>query len=79
MLTREKETGIPVLPVVLVNTDRVFPHPLVIKPQPVYVIVHPPVSYREFKGGKKDERETMTRFMDSIRDTIQTGYDSNAS
>jgi len=74
-----KETGFPVLPVVLVNTDKIFYRPLVIRPNTVRVIVCAPVFYSEFEGDRKDERAAMTGFMESVRDTIQTGYDSHAS
>jgi 1-acyl-sn-glycerol-3-phosphate acyltransferase len=74
-----KEAGVPVLPVILVNTDKIFTHPLVIRPNTVRVIVCAPVFFSEFEGENKDERKTMSDFMESVRDTIQTGYDSHAS
>jgi 1-acyl-sn-glycerol-3-phosphate acyltransferase len=74
-----KETGIPILPVVLVNTDKIFLRPLVIRPNLVKVIVYPSVSYSEFKDRRTTDRDAMNRLIEKIRDTIQTGYDSNVS
>ena len=74
-----KETGVPVLPIVLVNTDKIFTHPLVIRPNIVRVIVCAPVFYGEFEGEKKGEREAMSGFSESVRDIIQTGYDFHAT
>jgi 1-acyl-sn-glycerol-3-phosphate acyltransferase len=74
-----KETGVPVLPVVLVNTDKIFLRPIVIRPDRVLVNVYPPVSYTEFEAVGRSDREAMNMLMESIRDIIQTGYDSHAS
>ncbi|MBN2325183.1 MAG: 1-acyl-sn-glycerol-3-phosphate acyltransferase [Spirochaetes bacterium] len=75
-----KDTGIPLLPVVFVNTDRVFLKPAVIRPQRVGVFVLPPVSYGDFvKKGRGDERKTIRMLSDHIRRIIQTGYDSHAT
>jgi len=75
-----KDTGIPLLPVVLANTDRVFLRPLVIRPRLVRVLVLPPVYYSDFsKSGTGGERETIQKLSAHIRGIIQTGYDSHAS
>jgi 1-acyl-sn-glycerol-3-phosphate acyltransferase len=75
-----KDTGIPLLPVVFVNTDRVFLRPAVIRPQRVRVLVFPPVYYSDFvKKGKGDCRKTIQMISAHVRGIIQTGYDSHAS
>jgi len=75
-----KDTGVPLLPVVLVNTDRVFTGPLMIRPQRVKVLVFPPVYYSDFAEKEKaGERETIKKLSDHIRGIIQAGYDFHAT
>ena len=72
-------TGAPLLPVVLVNTDRIFQSPLVIRPQRVQVVVLKPVTFSEFKKRGVGEREAVAQLMEAVRDTMQRTYDARAS
>jgi 1-acyl-sn-glycerol-3-phosphate acyltransferase len=79
-----KETGLPVLPVILVNTDKIFRAPLRIKPNRVTVIISKPLYYNDFKASlspahRTSDKQALNAFSESINKIIQTGYDSNAS
>jgi 1-acyl-sn-glycerol-3-phosphate acyltransferase len=74
-----RETGAPLLPVVLVNTDRIFETPLVIRPQRVKVVVLKPVTFSDFKKGGVGEREAVAQLMEAVRDTMQGTYDARVS
>ena len=78
------ETGLPILPVVMVNTDKIFRTPLRIKPNRVTVIIFKPVYYSDFKASLSpphgtSDKQALNEFSESIRKTIQTGYDSHAT
>ena len=78
------ETGLPILPVVMVNTDKIFRTPLRIKPNRVTVIIFKPVYYSDFKASLTpphgtSDKQALNEFSESIRKTIQTGYDSHAT
>jgi 1-acyl-sn-glycerol-3-phosphate acyltransferase len=74
-----KETGAPLLPVVLVNTDRIFTRPYVIKPKRVKVVVLAPVSYSDFKGRGMSEREIMDTCARYIKNRIQSQYNAHVT
>ena len=76
------ETGIPILPVVLVNTDKIFRTPLIIKPNSVIVIIFEPVYYKAFKASLSQgtsDKQVLNKLTESISKIIQTGYDSHVS
>jgi 1-acyl-sn-glycerol-3-phosphate acyltransferase len=70
-----KETGKPVLPVILVHTDKIFYRTHIIKPQTVKVIICKPVYYEDFQNGKISEREVMGKMIQKVKDLIQEKYD----
>ena len=74
-----KESEVPLLPVVLVNTDKIFLRPFIIKPTSVKVIVLDPVYYRDFRKNSIDERSAMEKLMNHMRQIIQSIYNSYAS
>jgi 1-acyl-sn-glycerol-3-phosphate acyltransferase len=74
-----KESEVPLLPVVLVNTDKIFSRPFIIKPTSVKVIVLDPVYYREFRKNSIDERSAMEKMMYHMRQIIQSIYNSYAT
>jgi 1-acyl-sn-glycerol-3-phosphate acyltransferase len=74
-----RTTGTPLLPVVMVNTDRIFTHPLVIRPQRVQVVVLKPVRYSDFEKRGAREREAVARLMEAVRDAMQRTYDARAA
>jgi 1-acyl-sn-glycerol-3-phosphate acyltransferase len=73
-----RETGKPLLPVVLINTDTLFVRPWVIKPKNVKVIVKPPLRYTDFRAAHTDDREAERRLMTHLRELLQEEYDSHA-
>jgi 1-acyl-sn-glycerol-3-phosphate acyltransferase len=74
-----KETGSPLLPVVLVNTDLIFTRPYVIKPKSVKVEVLSPVTYSDFTGKGMSEREIMEACARYIRNKIQLQYNAHVT
>jgi 1-acyl-sn-glycerol-3-phosphate acyltransferase len=74
-----KDTGMPLLPVVLANTDRIFIKTFVIRPQLVRVSVLEPVSYCDFEQAGRSEREALELLMETVRDRIQGCYDGLVS
>jgi 1-acyl-sn-glycerol-3-phosphate acyltransferase len=77
-----KETGFPILPVVMVNTDKIFRTPVSIKPNRVTVVIYKPVLYSDIKASISQEagaRQAINKLAEDIRTIIQTGYDSHAS
>ncbi len=74
-----KETAIPILPVVLINSDKIFRSPFVISASRIKVIVYKPVYYRDLKKGRLSDKEVMNQMADIVRHTIQTGYYKYAS
>lgn len=71
------QSGFPVLPVVLVHTDRIFLTPLKAVPREVTVVVGAPV--RLERPGPGGERAAMERFTSRVRETIQSEYDAYAA
>jgi 1-acyl-sn-glycerol-3-phosphate acyltransferase len=69
----------PILPIALVYTDRIFAKPYIVRPQRVRVIVGEPFYYRAAGEGSKPDRESMNLIMDSVRRVIQRNYDANIS
>jgi len=74
-----QETGVPILPVVLVNTDKIFVRPCVIRPKTVKVIVLRPLSYSDFRKPGTSEREAMALLSVRIREKIQSQYNSHVT
>jgi 1-acyl-sn-glycerol-3-phosphate acyltransferase len=70
-----KETGKPILPVILVNTDKIFYRTHIIKPQIVKVIICRPVYYKDFEKATGSEREVMDNMLQSVKNLIQDTYD----
>ena len=73
------ETGVPLLPVVLVNSDRIFHKTLVIRPQHVQVAVLEPISCTDFKREGISDREVVERLMEAVRDIMQRSYNARVA
>jgi 1-acyl-sn-glycerol-3-phosphate acyltransferase len=74
-----KQTGVRVLPVVMVNTDSVFVRPLVIKSRNVKLIILKPSSYNSYRNSHQDDRRTLTHMAEDIRQTIQKIYNNHVT
>jgi 1-acyl-sn-glycerol-3-phosphate acyltransferase len=72
-----RDTAVPLLPVVLVNTDRIFIRPFVIEPKTVKVMVLEPVLYSDFTRPDAGERQTLDACMRHVRDKIQSQYNAH--
>ncbi len=69
-----KETGVPILPVVMVNTDRLFQSPIKISPVEIYVEILEPVIYSDYLKKYEDEKVAINKLVDDIREKIQKVY-----
>ncbi len=74
-----QQTGVPLLPVVLVHTDEIFQRPYVIKGTRTKFIVKKPVYYGDFRKKGTGDREALDRMMRSVRELIQTEYNANVT
>lgn len=74
-----KETKKPILPVILVNTDRIFERPYIIRRKTVNGIVLKPVYYSEFKTQGVSERTAMESLSQHLREKIQSHYNTHAT
>lgn len=74
-----QKTGIPILPVVMAGTDRIFEKPCKISRQNIHVHVHEPLSYADFELEGLSQRERMNKLMEAVRDTLQRSYDASVS
>jgi 1-acyl-sn-glycerol-3-phosphate acyltransferase len=74
-----RETGKPLLPVILVNTDKLFVRPWVIKPKDVKVIVKPPLRYADFRTAHAGDREAERRLMTHLKELLQEEYNSHVA
>jgi 1-acyl-sn-glycerol-3-phosphate acyltransferase len=72
-------TGLPILPVVMTGTDRIFEKPYKIRKQSIRVHVHEPLSSTDFKQENLSDREKMNKLMEAVRDTMQRSYDASVS
>ena len=70
-----RDTGIPVLPVVLVNTDKIFVNPMKIKSVTVYVHVLKPEKFDDYLNKIDDKKEAMKEMIDNVKEKIQEKYD----
>ncbi|RKY01219.1 MAG: 1-acyl-sn-glycerol-3-phosphate acyltransferase [Spirochaetes bacterium] len=70
-----KDTGIPVLPVVLVNTDKIFENPLKIKPVTIYVHILKPEKFDEYLKEYGDKRTALDMMIKGVKEKIQKIYD----
>jgi 1-acyl-sn-glycerol-3-phosphate acyltransferase len=74
-----RETGKPLLPVVLVNTDKLFVRPWAIKPKDVKVIVKPPIRCDDFRTAHIDDREIEHKIIMYLRSLLQEEYDAHVT
>lgn len=74
-----QETDVPLLPVVLVNTDKIFVRPCVIRPKTIKVIVLEPLSYSNFRKPGTSGRQAIALLSDRIREKIQSQYNSHVT
>ena len=74
-----RETGMPLLPVVFIDTDRIFTKPYRVKPQQVRVRVLEPIDPAGFRQRGMNERAVEEQLMEAVRDIIQRSYDAHAS
>ena len=74
-----RETGLPLLPVVFMGTDRVFVKPWIIKPLSIGVRVLQPIDPKQFDSDGSDERAVEKQLMQAVRDIIQRSYDGFTS
>jgi 1-acyl-sn-glycerol-3-phosphate acyltransferase len=74
-----QQTGVPLLPVVLVHTDEIFHRPFIIRGTRVKLIFKKPVYYNVFKKKEAGDREALDRMIRSVRELIQTEYDANVA
>ena len=73
-----KETGVSILPIVLVNTDKIFEGPLKINPTKVYVNILDPISFNIYLKKFSNEREALKKMIDDVKEKIQKVYDQYA-
>ncbi len=73
------DTGLPVLPVVITGSDRLFPKPWKISRGEVAVDIMKPVRYVDVAAGGSDRRQSLAGFVETVKQTIQTGYDARVA
>jgi 1-acyl-sn-glycerol-3-phosphate acyltransferase len=73
------ESGKPILPVTLINTDSIFYRPFIIRGKSVRVVIGRPLDPGSFDNDKKTIRETTDNLVASVRHIIQTEYDANVT
>ncbi len=71
-----KDTKKPLLPVILVHTDKIFYRPYIVRRRTVKVIVCEPLYYNDFIEEKMSDRDVMSRMSQSVRELIQKKYNS---
>ncbi len=72
-----RDTGLPVLPVVITGSDRLFPRPWKIHRGEVAVDILRSVCYDEVAAGESGE--ALTRFINAVKKTIQSDYDARVA
>ncbi len=76
-----KETNIPILPVVMYNTDKIFVSPLKIRPVDVYVEILDPVKFEDYLEKYGDERSAVRGMIEDLKRKMQkvySRYESNS-
>jgi len=74
-----RDTGHPLLPVVITSSDRLFLRPWRIRRGEVTVDILRPVYYDDIAAGESDRKEALARFIDAVKKMIQTDYDARAA
>lgn len=74
-----KETKKPLLPVVLINTDKIFYKPYIIKGTRVKVIILNPFYYGDLEIAGIDEKKIMEDVASHMHRIIQLGFNAHAS
>jgi 1-acyl-sn-glycerol-3-phosphate acyltransferase len=74
-----RQTGVPLLPVVLVHTDKIFHRPFIIRGTKTKLIFKQPVLYDDFRKKGTGDREALNRMIGSVRELIQMEYDANVA
>lgn len=79
-----RDTGLPILPVVIAGSDTLFPRPWKIKRAEVTVDILRPVYYadsgvRVEKIHDKEKRKSLVRLIDTVRQIIQAKYDARVA
>ena len=69
-----KETGKPILPVILTHTDEIFYRTHIIKRKTVKVIICKPVYYKDFKDSSLGERDEMLKMIQAVSGLIQDKF-----
>jgi len=72
-----KQTDVPLLPVTLVGTDKIFYRPLVVKGRKVLVIIGKPFYYRDFLSEGERDTDAIELLMEKARKIIQTTYNNH--
>jgi len=73
-----KETEVSMLPIVMINTDKIFTRPLKIKPTTVYVQIFKPIKFDMYLDEFKNDREALKKMIDEVKLKIQKVYDKYA-
>ncbi len=74
-----RDTEQPLLPVVIVGSDRLFPRPWKIRRGEVTVDILRPVYYDEVSAEESGGKNVLTRFIDVVKKMIQTDYDARVA
>jgi len=69
-----RQTGVPLLPIALIGTDKIFYRPLVVKGKKVRIVIGKPLYYQNFIDQRKGDAGAMVRLMEEVRRIIQTTY-----
>ena len=71
-----KETGVSILPIVLVNTDKIFENPLKIRATTVYVHILKPESFIVYMEKYGDKRKALENMVYEVKEKIQKIYNA---
>ncbi|MGQ9615028.1 MAG: lysophospholipid acyltransferase family protein [Spirochaetota bacterium] len=73
------ESGKPILPVTLIDTDNIFYRPFIIKGKRVKVVIGKPLDPDSFDKEGKTVHEITDYLVSSVKHIIQTEYDANVT
>jgi 1-acyl-sn-glycerol-3-phosphate acyltransferase len=71
------ESGKPILPVTLINTDNIFYKPFIVRGRRVKVVIGRPLEPGSFKREGKTIHEVTDQLVALVKKIIQTEYDAN--
>jgi 1-acyl-sn-glycerol-3-phosphate acyltransferase len=72
-----RETGKPILPVILTHTDEIFYRAHIIRRKTVKVIICKPVYYKDYKDVSLSERDEMLKMIQTVSSLIQDKYNQD--